>query len=495
MPEPGDNIELIEHDWRPQELPRPTVTAKRVLWKLYLSHTLSAWNARASEFGAVIFLATIFPGTLFYTSLYALCRSAAAAILSSWIGRLVDRTNRLNMIRHTILWQRCSVAVSCLLLLVLSQPSKNLVVTYACFAASAGLACVEKMAFIGNTVSVERDWVIVVADSISVARQDLNSSMRRIDLVCKLIAPLAVSLVDAYSTKVAICVILGQNMVSVVFEYFAIAQVFYAVPELAHRTASASQEGDGPLSESDSDPATSRGGYFEYIRDSFQPYKDYLQNPAFLASFALSLLYLTVLSFGSQMVTYLLTLKFTSFHISIIRVAAVVLELSATCIAPMLMQRIGPIRSGLWFINEQVVTIALAVGLFAMVNSQTKLAGAALIFGVTLSRLGLWGFDLCVQFLVQEDAPADSRGSFSAIEVALQNIFELVSFVVTMIFYRPEDFKYPIFISAGAIAVSAACFAGFVRQKRGHLLHASKCFKREATTNYQVLPTAEEGIQ
>ena len=61
-----------------------------------------------------------------------------------------------------------------------------------------------------------------------------------------------------------------------------------------------------------------------------------------------------------------------------------------------------------------------------------------------------------------------------------------------MIFYRPEDFKYPIYISAGAIALSAACFAGFVRRKRGHLLHTSKCLKRSDKTKYNVLPTIEE---
>lgn len=57
-----------------------------------------------------------------------------------------------------------------------------------------------------------------------------------------------------------------------------------------------------------------------------------------------------------------------------------------------------------------------------------------------------------------------------------------------MVFTRPQDFKYPVLISCGAISVSAICFATFVRQKRGHLLHAYKCFKRE---KYSEVPQLE----
>jgi iron-regulated transporter 1 len=66
-----------------------------------------------------------------------------------------------------------------------------------------------------------------------------------------------------------------------------------------------------------------------------------------------------------------------------------------------------------------------------------------------------------------------------------------------MVFYRPEDFKIPIYISAAAIAGSAACFAGYVRKQRGHLLHTDKCMKRvgrmgKGRGKYRVLPTIEE---
>lgn len=372
-------------------------------------------------------------------------------------------------------------------------------ITYVLFGISVVLACFEKLAFIANTVAVERDWIIVVADSLKIDRQELNSAMRRIDLVCKLIAPVGIGLLDGYSTKIAIWVVFIQNAVSVGVEYMAIAQVYKAIPSLAsNKSSTTNLQGHQPqtpsLPHDDTSHASSLRTRLTRFCAPLTPWKAYFQNPAFLASFSLSILYLTVLSFSSQMTTYLLTLGFTSTHVSLMRLGSVVLELSATCAAPWLMSRIGAVRSGLWFINEQLISIALAVGLFCMYIDRPLLAGAALVSGVALSRLGLWGFDLSVQYLVQSDAPASTRGSFSAIEMSLQNLFELLSFATTMVFYKPEEFRVPVYISAGAIAMSAACFAGFVRQKRGHLLHTDKCLKRlgKGKVRYAVLPTIEE---
>jgi len=54
------------------------------------------------EFGAVLFLASIFKGTLLYASVYALVRSLAAVVCSSWLGSVVDRASRLGAVRQSI---------------------------------------------------------------------------------------------------------------------------------------------------------------------------------------------------------------------------------------------------------------------------------------------------------------------------------------------------------------------------------------------------------
>jgi hypothetical protein len=79
--------------------------------RLFISHFLSTWNSRFFEFGAVLFLVTIFPDSLLPPSVYALARAAAAIFLAPSVGRYVDSGARIHVVR---------VSISMLLLFVLS---------------------------------------------------------------------------------------------------------------------------------------------------------------------------------------------------------------------------------------------------------------------------------------------------------------------------------------------------------------------------------------
>lgn len=182
-----------------------------------------------------------------------------------------------------------------------------------------------------------------------------------------------------------------MNTASVLVEYLAIAQVYQSVPALT-KTQAPTTQADDTNGKSDT----------RCLSSSLAPWKEYIASPVFLASFALSLLYLTVLSFGATMVTYLLHTGFTPLEVSYMRIGSVVAELSGTWTAPMVMNRIGPIRSGLWFLNWQFICIAAATVAFVFWDPSSQFVAGALITGVALSRIGLWGFDLSVQFLVQE---------------------------------------------------------------------------------------------
>lgn len=128
----------------------------------------------------------------------------------------------------------------------------------------------------------------------------------------------------------------------------------------------------------------------------------YFRHPAFMPSFAGALLYFTVLSFSGQMVTYLLSSGYTSTHVAVARTISVAFEIMATWIAPWLMTRIGPIRSGLWFSSWQVGCLALGMSLFWSYADHAIISASALVGGAILSRVGLWGFDLSAQIIIQE---------------------------------------------------------------------------------------------
>lgn len=438
--------------------------------RLYISHFLSTWNFRGFEFGAVLFLASIFPGTLAPLSIYALVRAASAILSASAVGHYIDSGERLKVIRDSIIFQRAAVVASCVIFWVMLT-AKRLMPEWAIYlllGIATFLACIEKCCTIMNTVSLERDWVVVIADRDEVVLRNINSQMRRIDLFCKLLSPLFVALLDGVSTRVAVLVTFCVNIVSMLLEFFLIARVYKAVPAFADRST------QPELNEGNAQMNRKMGSW--KLSAMFHDLKMYSSQNAFLPSLSLSILYLTVLSFAGQMVTYLLAIGYTASVVALVRLASTVLELSATWIAPLLIQQIGPVRSGLWFLSFQMICLGTAVAIF-WATTVPLWAASGLVGGVILSRVGLWGFDLSAQIIIQEEVEPQCRGAFSTTEAALQSFFELCAYATTIVFFMPSQFKYPAMMSVGAVYVAGALYAKSVRNKRGHLLHASRCMK------------------
>ena len=79
-----------------------SVETANVARRLYVSHFLSTWNSRVFEFGAVLYLATIFPGTLLPMSVYAFTRGLAAIVFAPAVGQYIDGGDRLQVVRLSI---------------------------------------------------------------------------------------------------------------------------------------------------------------------------------------------------------------------------------------------------------------------------------------------------------------------------------------------------------------------------------------------------------
>ncbi|CAN6674758.1 hypothetical protein TRVA0_064S00122 [Trichomonascus vanleenenianus] len=454
--------------------------------RIYVSHFLSTWNFRGFEFGAVLFLASIFPGTLFPMSCYALIRSASAIFLAPALGRYIDQGNRLTVVRVSIIYQRLAIVLSCAIFWIMLTQSKKLsnAVSFVLLALNVVLACVERLCSTMNTVSVERDWVVVIAGSNKSILRKLNSQMRRIDLFCKLASPLIIALIAGISTQMAILVSLGINAVSMVVEYVLIARVYQLIPALAESRMLST------YADSVTDNSSLASSIAKHIGSAVDNLRIYASQNAFLPSLSLSILYLTVLSFGGQMVTYLLAAGYTSAIVGIVRVGSSVCEMSATWMAPWLMKKIGPIRAGLWFLSFQMICLGFAVLAFWRLSTPV-MAASALVIGTALSRIGLWGFDLSAQIIIQEEVQPEYRGTFSTTEAALQNFFELCAGASTIMFSRPVEFKYPAIISIGAVYIAGVLYAKFVRDRRGHLLHVLDCVKSrdKLRQGYQQIPS------
>ena len=450
--------------------------------RLYVSHTLSTFNSRTFEFGATLFLAHIFPSTLLPISLYAVVRGLSAVLLSPSVGRHIDHAPRLRVVRDSVVYQRAAVALSCAILYLMSRfEDLGLVIKYALLALLAVVACVEKLCSIMNLVAVERDWVVVIAEGDDAKLRGLNAQMRRIDLCCKLLGPFMIGVVDGYfGTKVAILLNLAMNVLSLPVEWYAIRWVWESTPALQSTKA-------GPVIDTVGTTTTSLPRtWVNAIKQELGQLRSYLNHPAMCPSLAGSLLYFTVLSFSGQMVTFLLSVGFSSIIIAFTRTVSVCFEISATWLAPLVTQRIGAVRAGIWFLSWQMLCLAGGVGAFLMLGqnkaqdesaqheqpqNRAIYAATALVVGTILSRIGLWGFDLSSQTIVQEEVEAGIRGSFSAVEASMQNGFELCSFLTTIVFSRPDQFRWPVMASCASVYAAGLLYASFVRTRRGHLVH------------------------
>lgn len=522
---------------------QPTPVPQNILLYLYLSHFLSTWNVRVLEYGAVLFLAQLVPNTFLPLSLYAFFRSLTAIVFSHKLGIYVDHTDRLTVVRGSIVYQRIAVIATCFLLWLMAlllQPTeshkggsslRNPSEVYstkfnALLALLIMCACVERLCATVNMVSVERDWVVVIANGNSETLRTLNARMRRIDLLCKLLGPLAISYLDSW-TKLTylIWMLLLWNFASLFIEYISIARVYHSFANLqlpkqpyklqrqASSSSSSSVSSSSSLSlrntsyESEyvsfnsnigsASPILSPPSFLvsssawysfnsvvnilkEYLQ-SFKdwlylhyvsPFKFYAKHSMVLVSLSMSFLYLTVLSFGPPMVSFLLFQGRSSVEVGLLRTASVIFELGTTFFAPWVIGHIGPVYAGLSFVSWQALCLSTGLNLAWPELGVHPIGALYLVVGVIFSRVGLWGFDLSVQGLIQEGVEAENRARFSAAEAACQSVFELLSFAQTMKWSTPEKFKYPALISVISTVMSAVIFAIYVvKQKNKPSLH------------------------
>jgi iron-regulated transporter 1 len=108
--------------------------------------------------------------------------------------------------------------------------------------------------------------------------------------------------------------------------------------------------------------------------------------------------------------------------------------------------------------------------LLSTITSQPLLA-FVLFFFLSISRLGLWVYDLTTQQLTQTMTSSTRRSSFTSVENSFISSFELVQHLVAIILNRPEQFKWIALMGWTAVALSTVIYASWVWRMRGHLVH------------------------
>lgn len=182
--------------------------------------------------------------------------SVAIILFASSLGRWVDHApSRLRTLLTTVSVNRVVVIAACVCwaIIIRKEESEEVATSTSSAVDSSSarplmhrwkdtlfililvLGILERLSRLANLISIERDWVpTMVAVSIPESEKpgydlsDLNAAMSRIDLICKLGSPIAISafMSTTKSPRLGAVLLIGLNFLTWPFEYLTARQLW-----------------------------------------------------------------------------------------------------------------------------------------------------------------------------------------------------------------------------------------------------------------------------
>ncbi|KAM6967889.1 ferroportin [Aplochiton taeniatus] len=207
---------------------------------IYVSGALSMWGDRMWHFAISVFLIELYGRNLLLTAVFGLVVAGSVLLLGALIGDWVDRNPRNKVAHASLFIQNISVTV-CSIVLMLVFSYKQWIeqiwdgwLTVVCYTVVIVLADVANLASTALTITIQRDWIVVITGYNRGHLAGMNATMRRIDQVTNILAPLAVGQVMTLASNVVGCgFILGWNLLSLIVEFIFLSRVYRIVPALS----------------------------------------------------------------------------------------------------------------------------------------------------------------------------------------------------------------------------------------------------------------------
>lgn len=267
------------------------------------------------------------------------------------------------------------------------------------FAIVVLLGICEKLSGIGNMISMERDWVPALAMATSTEQvspqklTQLNAVMRRIDLICKLVAPILISIIiSVTSIRTGVVTVAGMSGATWGIEIWCARRVWQSCPQLQQDKPHQPVEEIEMLNRSSPsilETQTSKANVLRIWQSQSRQLRAYFSTNVWIPSLSLAILHLSVLSYSATFITYLLNTGFSLLLITIARTLSSVAEVSSTFVAPI----------GVNYLARSRKSSSQEEGAEGLLPEEDL---AEKRHGVGLERLGLWGISLQLLSLVRQ---------------------------------------------------------------------------------------------
>ncbi|XP_007465041.1 PREDICTED: solute carrier family 40 member 1 [Lipotes vexillifer] len=346
---------------------------------LYLGHSLSTWGDRMWHFAVSVFLVELYGNSLLLTAVYGLVVAGSVLVLGAIIGDWVDKNARLKVAQTSLVIQNVSVILCGIILMMVFLHKKELLTMYhgwvltSCYILIITIANIANLASTATAITIQRDWIVVVAGDDRSKLADMNATIRRIDQLTNILAPMAVGQIMTFGSPVIGCgFISGWNLVSMCVEYFLLWKVYQKTPALAVKAAPKEEtelkqlnvyketepkslEGTHLMGEKDPDihelEHEQELSCASQMAEPFRTFRDgwvsYYNQPVFLAGMGLAFLYMTVLGFDCITTGYAYTQGLSGSILSILMGASAVTGIMGTVAFTWLRQKCGLVRTGL----------------------------------------------------------------------------------------------------------------------------------------------------
>ncbi|KAM4608882.1 solute carrier family 40 member 1 [Polymixia lowei] len=347
---------------------------------IYMGHALSTWGDRMWNFAVAVFLVELYGNSLLLTAVYGLVVAGSVLLLGAIIGDWVDKNPRLKVAQTSLIVQNCCVILCGILLMVVFQFKEQLAELYngwiltACYIMVITIANIANLASTATSITIQRDWVVVVAGQDSSKLADMNATVRIIDQLTNILAPMLVGQIMAFGSHFIGCgFISGWNLCSMCLEYALLYNVYQKTPALAIKAGQKDQElkqlstqkelenGQSPEESSQplmnetavvarSDSPKQKGCCYQ-VTEPLRTFKAgwvaYYNQSVFFAGMSLAFLYMTVLGFDCITTGYAYTQGLNGSVLSLLMGASAVSGICGTVAFTWVRKKCGLIRTGL----------------------------------------------------------------------------------------------------------------------------------------------------